>query len=60
MNDNCMSNDPNVGALKEYLTSITISKSYNRFREDISQVLIKLSELGPNAHKFVKNIEKSI
>jgi 1-deoxy-D-xylulose-5-phosphate synthase len=55
-----MSIDPNVGALKEYLTSITTSKSYNRFRDDISSVLIKLSELGPNAHKFVKKIEKSI
>jgi 1-deoxy-D-xylulose-5-phosphate synthase len=60
LNDNCMSIDPNVGALKEYLTSITTSKSYNRFRDDISSVLIKLSELGPNAHKFVKKIEKSI
>jgi 1-deoxy-D-xylulose-5-phosphate synthase len=60
LNDNCMSIDPNVGALKEYLTSITTSKSYNRFRDDISNVLIKLSELGPNAHTFVKKIEKSI
>jgi len=32
LNDNCMSIDPNVGALKEYLTSITTSKRYNRFR----------------------------
>ena len=60
LNDNCMSIDPNVGALKEYLTSITISKSYNRFRDDVSTVLAKLSELGPNAHKYVKKIEKSI
>ncbi|MDQ7948103.1 MAG: 1-deoxy-D-xylulose-5-phosphate synthase, partial [Pedobacter sp.] len=60
LNDNCMSIDPNVGALKEYLTSITISKSYNRFREDVSQVLTKLAALGPNAHKYVKKIEKSI
>ena len=60
LNDNCMSIDPNVGALKEYLTSISTSKSYNRFRDDISNALIKLSELGPNAHNFVKKIEKSI
>lgn len=60
LNDNCMSIDPNVGALKEYLTTITTSKSYNRFRDDISNMLIKLSELGPNAHQFVKKIEKSI
>jgi 1-deoxy-D-xylulose-5-phosphate synthase len=60
LNDNCMSIDANVGALKEYLTDITTSKSYNRFRDDISHVLNKLSELGPNAHEVVKKIEKSI
>ncbi|MBC8051478.1 MAG: 1-deoxy-D-xylulose-5-phosphate synthase [Sphingobacteriaceae bacterium] len=60
LNDNCMSIDPNVGALKEYLTDITISKPYNKFRDDISHVLGKLSELGPNAHHMVKMIEKSI
>jgi 1-deoxy-D-xylulose-5-phosphate synthase len=60
LNDNCMSIDPNVGALKEYLTDITTSKPYNRFREDISNVLSKISELGPNAHEIVKKIEKTI
>ncbi len=60
LNDNCMSIDPNVGALKEYLTDITTSKPYNKFRDDISHVLGKLSELGPNAHHIVKMIEKSI
>ncbi|WP_207533789.1 1-deoxy-D-xylulose-5-phosphate synthase [Desertivirga arenae] len=60
LNDNCMSIDPNVGALKEYLTDITTSRQYNKFRDDISHVLGKLSELGPNAHTVVKKIEKSI
>lgn len=60
LNDNNMSIDPNVGALKEYLTDITTSKQYNKFRDDISNVLGKLSELGPNAHQVVKKIEKSI
>ncbi|MFN8405899.1 MAG: 1-deoxy-D-xylulose-5-phosphate synthase [Sphingobacteriaceae bacterium] len=60
LNDNCMSIDPNVGALKEYLTDITISKPYNRFRDDISYVLEQISKLGPNTHEIVKKIEKSI
>ena len=60
LNDNCMSIDPNVGALKEYLTDITTSKSYNRFRDDIAHVLGKISELGPNALEIAKKIEKSI
>lgn len=60
LNDNCMSIDPNVGALKEYLTAITTSRPYNKFRDDIGHVLAKLSELGPNALQIVKSIEKSI
>lgn len=60
LNDNCMSIDPNVGALKEYLTSITTSRSWNRFRDDIANVLAKISEVGPDALGVVKKIEKSI
>ena len=60
LNDNCMSIDPNVGALKEYLTDITTSKPYNRFRDDISYVLEQISKLAPHAHDMIKTIEKSI
>lgn len=60
LNDNNMSIDPNVGALKEYLTDITTSKPYNRFRDDIAHVLAKISAMGPDAYKFAQKIEKSI
>jgi len=60
LNDNCMSIDPNVGALKEYLTSMTTSKTYNRFRDDVAAVLSKISEIGPDAFGVVKKIEKAI
>ena len=30
LNDNCMGIDPNVGALKEYLTDISLSPTYNK------------------------------
>ena len=33
LNDNCMSIDPNVGALKEYLTDITTSTPDNKVRD---------------------------
>lgn len=39
LNDNNMSIDPNVGALKEYLTDITTSHSYNKFRDDVWKML---------------------
>ncbi len=42
LNDNNMSIDPNVGALKEYLTDITTSQTYNRFRDDVWKLLGKL------------------
>lgn len=42
LNDNCMSIDPNVGALKEYLTDITTSHTYNKLRDDIWNILGKL------------------
>lgn len=60
LNDNNMSIDPNVGALKDYLTNITTSKPYNRFRDDIAHILSKLSAIGPDAYKIAQSIEKSI
>jgi 1-deoxy-D-xylulose-5-phosphate synthase len=60
LNDNNMSIDPNVGALKEYLTDITTSKPYNRFRDDIAHILAKISAIGPDAYKIAQKLEKSI
>lgn len=42
LNDNNMSIDPNVGALKEYLTDITTSHTYNKLRDDVWKLLGKL------------------
>ncbi|HTN07759.1 1-deoxy-D-xylulose-5-phosphate synthase [Agriterribacter sp.] len=42
LNDNCMSIDQNVGALKEYLTDITTSRTYNKLKDDIWNALGKL------------------
>ena len=42
LNDNCMSIDPNVGALKEYLTDITTSQTYNKVRDEFWNALGKL------------------
>lgn len=60
LNDNCMSIDPNVGAMKEYLTSITTSKSYNKFRDELISVLAKISKNGPDAYGWAKKLEQSI
>ncbi|MEJ2003626.1 MAG: 1-deoxy-D-xylulose-5-phosphate synthase [Cyclobacteriaceae bacterium] len=60
LNDNCMSIDPNVGALKDYLTDITTSHTYNKVRDEIWNVLGKMSKFGPNPREIVGKIENSI
>ena len=36
LNDNGIAIDKNVGALKEYLTDITTSRTYNKFKEGLA------------------------
>src|SRR6476646_3605216 len=42
LNDNGIGIDPNVGALKEYLTDITTSQTYNKLRDDVWNLMGKL------------------
>jgi 1-deoxy-D-xylulose-5-phosphate synthase len=60
LNDNCMSIDPNVGALKDYLTDITTSRTYNKLKDDVWNLLGKLSKFGKNAQEIVSKIENGI
>ena len=58
LNDNCMAIDPNVGALKDYLTEIRTSQVYNKMRDEVWKVLGKLSKFGANPQEIVAKIEK--
>jgi len=60
LNDNCMSIDPNVGALKDYLTDITTSHTYNRVKDEVWNLLGKISKFGPNAQEIASKIENGI
>src|SRR5687767_14005585 len=60
LNDNCMSIDPNVGALKEYLTDITTSHTYNKVKDEVWRLLGKISKFGPNAQEIASKIENGI
>ena len=60
LNDNCMSIDPAVGALKEYLTDISTSHAYNKAKNKIWRILGKINTLGPNAQGFAKKVEAAI
>ena len=56
LNDNCMSIDPNVGALKEYLTDITTSHTYNDLRDNVWKALGKL----PVGKKFSRGMASKL
>lgn len=60
LNDNCMSIDPNVGALKDYLTDITTSHTYNRVKDEVWNLLGKMSNFGRTAQEIVSKIESGL
>ncbi|MDI1356069.1 MAG: 1-deoxy-D-xylulose-5-phosphate synthase [bacterium] len=60
LNDNCMSIDPNVGALKEYLTDITTSHTYNKAKDKVWELLGKISKFGPNAQEIASKVENAV
>jgi 1-deoxy-D-xylulose-5-phosphate synthase len=60
LNDNCMSIDPNVGALKEYLTDITTSHTYNKVKDEVWKLLGKVSKFGPDAQTIVSKISHAL
>jgi len=60
LNDNCMSIDPNVGALKEYLTDITTSHTYNKVRDEFWNMLGKLPAGKTFSRKLASRIEAGI
>jgi 1-deoxy-D-xylulose-5-phosphate synthase len=60
LNDNCMSIDPNVGALKEYLTDITTSPAYNKLKDDVWKALGKLPVGGNFSREMASKLEHSV
>jgi 1-deoxy-D-xylulose-5-phosphate synthase len=60
LNDNCMSIDPNVGALKEYLTEITTSKTFNKLRDEIYDMLGHFKSAGDKMRSVASRLEKAV
>jgi 1-deoxy-D-xylulose-5-phosphate synthase len=60
LNDNCMSIDPNVGALNKYLTDMSASPGYNKMKDEVWKLLGKISKFGPNAQEIASNIENAV
>jgi 1-deoxy-D-xylulose-5-phosphate synthase len=55
-----MSIDPNVGALKEYLTDIITSPTYNRFKDDVWKALDRLSKVGQISQDILTKVHDTM
>src|SRR5690554_6194128 len=60
LNDNNMSIDPNVGALKEYLADITTSKTFNKMRDEVYDMLGHFKAAGDKMRKVASRLEKAL
>jgi len=60
LNDNNISIDPSVGAMKEYLLDITTSKAYNKVKNDVWNLLGFLNKITPNTRDYAQKIENAV
>ncbi len=60
LNDNNMSIDPNVGALKEYLADITTSQTFNKIRDEVYDMLGHFRSAGDKMRKVASRMESAL
>jgi 1-deoxy-D-xylulose-5-phosphate synthase len=60
LNDNDMSIDQNVGALNEYLVDIATSKTFNKLRDEIYDMLGHFKSTGEKMRKLASRLEKAV
>ena len=60
LNDNDIAIDPNTGALKEYLTDITTSRTYNKVKRELWHLFGKINKIAPHAREYAKKLENGL
>ena len=60
LNDNNMSIDPNVGALKEYLADVTSSRTFNKLRDEVYDMLGHFKSAGDKMRKIASRLESAM
>ncbi len=60
LNDNNIAIDPSVGALKEYLTDITTSRTYNKVKSEIWHLFGKINKIAPHAREYAQKLENGL
>jgi len=60
LNDNGIAIDKNVGGLSKYLTDITTSRAYNKFRDKVWWLMGGNTRYGANSRAVVKQIGNAV
>ncbi len=60
LNDNNIAIDPNTGALKEYLTDITTSRTYNKVKQELWSLFGKINKIAPHAREYAQKLENGL
>ncbi|MEX2398230.1 MAG: 1-deoxy-D-xylulose-5-phosphate synthase N-terminal domain-containing protein, partial [Balneolales bacterium] len=60
LNDNAISIDPNVGALKEYLADLTTHQAFNKFRDEVYDMLGYFKGAGDKMRKMASKLESAL
>ena len=60
LNDNGIAIDKNVGAMKDYLTDITTSRTYNRLKDKIWYLMGGNTRYGNNSRAVVRQISNAL
>ncbi len=60
LNDNEMSIAPNVGALSDYLNKLITNPKYNKFKDQIEEMVYGLPKIGQITKLFSKKLQESI
>ncbi len=60
LNDNKIAIDETPGALREYLTDISTSRTYNKVKDDVWHFLGKVNKLGPDVRCFTQRIDNAV
>ena len=60
LNDNGIAIDKNVGAMKDYLTDITTSRTYNRIKDKVWYLMGGNTRYGNNSRAVVRQISNAL
>ncbi len=60
LNDNNISIDASVGALKEYLVDITTSRTYNKLKNELWHLMGKINKIAPHARDYAQKLENGL